>query len=201
MQAAHPPLVLVLDVAVRAPLDDDDRDVVAAGDDVFGDVVLARQPTVGAVPGELAVHVQRMDALGAADVQHEATADPALRDGDVASVDPGRIAIRQVRRRTVEGHLHVGVLRQVGDTVLVDGVLHGPVARDRDLRPAAAVSGLGDRRCGDVVGVVEEPELPATVEGPPPRVRRGVERVGGRAPRRSRCGRATAGPSASARST
>ena len=195
VQTTHPPLILILDVAVGTPLDDDDRDFVSPDDDMVGDVVLARESAVGSVAGELAVDVQRVHALGAADVQHDASAEPALGDGDLTSVHAGRVAVGEVRRRPVEGHLHVGVLRQVGVTVLVDRVLHGPVARDGDLRPAAAVSGGGDRRRRDVVGVVEQPELPAAVERFPPRRWCGVVRVGGagiadrRVGRRRRCHR------------
>ena len=64
VQARHPPLVLVLHVAVRAVAHDDDRQVVAAGHETRGDVVLARQPAVGAVAGELSVDVDGVHAVG-----------------------------------------------------------------------------------------------------------------------------------------
>ena len=71
VQPRHPPLVLVLDVAVRAVTHDHDRQVVAAGDEMRRDVVLARQPAVGAVAGEPPVDVHGVHAVGAADVQHD----------------------------------------------------------------------------------------------------------------------------------
>ena len=57
-------------------------EIVVTAAHVVGDVVLARQPAVGAVPGELAVDVDSVHALGAADVDHDATAQPRGRDGE-----------------------------------------------------------------------------------------------------------------------
>ena len=44
MQPCHPPLVLVFDVTVSAVTNDDNRDGVASGYQVLGDVILTRQP-------------------------------------------------------------------------------------------------------------------------------------------------------------
>ncbi len=178
VESAHPPLVLVFGVAVCAPLDDDDGEVVLAGRDVVGDVVLAGESTVGAVPGEVAVHVDGVDALGAAEVQHDATTVPLLRHGDLTPVDAGRNPVREVRWRTVERHLDVGVLRAVGVTVLVDDVLHGPVAGHGHLGPCGGRRRLVDRCSGDVVGMIEQPEVPLAVERRAPRSVSGVERIG-----------------------
>ena len=54
---------------VRVQLAEDALEVARPTDQVT-DLVLARQPAVGAVAGELAVDVDGVDALGTADVEH-----------------------------------------------------------------------------------------------------------------------------------
>ena len=181
MQARHPPLVLVLDVAVRAVAHDHDRQVVAAGHQARGDVVLARQAAVGSVAGELPVDVDGMHAVGGADVQHDLPIPPLTRHRERPPVHTGRVAVGQPRRRPVERHLDVGVVRVVADA------LHGPVAGHRQRRPAAiVVDGATDPRCRHPVGMLGEAELPPTVERPPPRRRAAIGGTSGRGCRGTR---------------
>ena len=127
-----------------------------------GDVVLTGEAAVGAVTGEAAVDEDGVDALGAAEVQHDLPARPTARDGERAAVHTGRVAIGKPRWRTVEGHLHVGVLRVVVDA------LHGPVSRHGQGGPVLArVSFEPDGCRWDAVGVVEQAEAPSTVERSP----------------------------------
>ena len=130
VEPRHPPLVLVLHIAVRAVPHDDDRQVVAAGDEMRRDVVLARQPAVGAVAGEPPVDVHGVHAVGAPDVQHDLALTPAAGDRERPPVHTSRVAIGKPRRRSVERHLHVRVVRMVADP------LQGPVAGHRQRRPA-----------------------------------------------------------------
>ena len=64
MQARHPPLILVLDVAVGAVPRDHDRQLVAVRRQERPHVVLAGKAAVGAIPDELAVDVDGVHALG-----------------------------------------------------------------------------------------------------------------------------------------
>ena len=129
VQPGHPPLVLVFHVAVGAPTDHDDGHIVRPGLHERGHVVLARQSAVGAVPDELTVDVDRVHALGTADVDHDLATAPPCRHGHLASIDARRIPVRQSRWRAIERHPDVRVLRMVVDT------LQRPVARHVHLRP------------------------------------------------------------------
>ena len=158
VQAGHPPLILVLDVAVGAPPRDHDRNVVGAGVDERRDVVLAGESAVGAVPDELAVDVEHVCALGTADVQHDLAIEPSLGDLHRAAVHAGGVAVGQTGRRTRKRHLHIRVLGQVADA------LQRPVAGHGNRRPRPARRRPLDGRCRDGVGAVEQSEPPATVE-------------------------------------
>ena len=94
--------------------DDDDRDVVVAGAHVVGDVVLARAAAVGAVADERAVDV---DARGRSRRRRCAARSAAGPRAGTATVRGTRRSGcgRAARRRPVERHLHVGVLREVAD--------------------------------------------------------------------------------------
>ena len=160
VQARHPPLVLVFDVTVRAVAHHDDREVVGPGLQMRREVVLAGQAAVGAVADEGVVEVHRVHALGTAQVQHHAVAPPALADGERSPIHTRGIALGQRRRRPREGHLHVGVVRQVAD------VLQGPVPGHRDL-PVGPWRRATDRLGRHGVGAVEQCERPLAVERPP----------------------------------
>ena len=129
VQTGHPPLVLVFHVAVGAPADHDDRHIVQPGPHEGGHVVLARQSAVGAVPDEPTVDVDRVHALCTADVDDDLATAPPCRHRHLASVDARRIPVGQPRRRAIERHLYVRVLRMVVDA------LQRPVARHVHLRP------------------------------------------------------------------
>ena len=129
VQTAHPPLVLVFDVALCTPLRDDDCNVVVPALDKISDVVFAGQSTVSSIAHPAAVDVQDVRAFCATDVQDNLAAVPARRDLEWSPVDPGWVLVWQRRWRPVEGHLHVRVLREVA------GVLHGPVTGHRNATP------------------------------------------------------------------
>ena len=162
VEAGHPPLVLILDVAAGAVPDDDDGKVVRlAGDHMSRQVVLTRQAAVGPVPHEHAVDVHGMHALGPADVEHDLRALPRPRHGERGAVQPGGHPLGQCRWRPGERHLHVGVMREVA------GVLHRPTAGDGDLFDHLAQRRgqlAGQRRLGHDVGMVEQRERPRAVE-------------------------------------
>ncbi len=141
VQAGHPPLILVLDVAVSAVADHDDRQLVRPRPDEIADVVLARQAAVGAVAGEHPVDVHGVNALGSGDVEHRAPAKPTRRDVERATVDTRRVAIGQSRGWPLERHLDVGVVRTVDEAT---EVLHRPVAGHLDVDGSAT---YGVDRC------------------------------------------------------
>ena len=162
VQSRHPPLVLVLDVTVCAPAHHDDRELVGAGPDGSGDVVLTRQAAVGAVADEGAVDVHRVDALCAPEVKDDLSPGPARRDRQAAPVDAGGVALGQTGRRTSERHPHIGVLREIAD------VLQGPVAGHGDLRPSASGCRADDGGGRNLVRCVEQSEVPPPVQRAPP---------------------------------
>ena len=125
VQATHPPLVLILDERMGGELHDDDGELVGAGAQVGGEVVLAGEPAVRAVADERTVEVDGVDALGAADVEHHLAPPPRSRDAERRPVDARRNPCREVGRQVRERHLHVRVVGEVVDA------LHGPVARAR----------------------------------------------------------------------
>ena len=162
MQAGHPPLILVLDVRLRAVTDHHDGDGVGAGVQMIGDVVFARESTVRSVPDERTVDEDRVHALGAADVQHGASPLPRSRNGDGASVHTGGVLLGHRRRTQGPRHLHVGVVREIAD------VLQRPVARHAHSSPTTRRF-LGHGGRGDGVGVGEQSEVPLTREVRVPR--------------------------------
>ena len=164
VQARHPPLILVLDVAVGAVPHDHDRQLVAIGHQERPHVVFAGKAAVGAVPDEPAVHVDGMHALGPRDVQHGPALHPAGRHREGAAINPGRVPLRQPGRRTIERHLDVGVVGRVHErfTGRAVEVLNGPVAGHGDgrgPRPLALQCASRHR-----VGAVEQLQRPATVK-------------------------------------
>ena len=182
LDAAVPPLVLVLDPRAARPLHDGHGDRGApAGAHVGGDVELGRQAAVGGHAHELAVdpHVRRR--LRRAEAQHDATTRPVPRHGERRPVGAGGVLLGDGRRFAVERHLHVRVVRQVEPrrAVLVLEGLGGPRPGHLDLLPARVVERRGLEPGGHQVGPVGQVELPGAVEGAPPRRRCGVVRVGG----------------------
>ncbi len=160
VEPGHPPLVLVLDVAVGAVADDGHGDPVPALLHLVGDVVFGGQAAVGAVADEGPVDPDGVHTLGPAEVKHHPlpTFEPGGGNLEGPPVDTGGVALRQGRGWTVEGHLDVGVVGGVDR-----GELHGPVAGDLDLggSPAApAAEGLGGYR----IGMVEQLERPGAVQ-------------------------------------
>ena len=134
VQAGHPPVVLVLQVAVGRPAHDHAGEDVLARLQVGGDVELAGQPGVGARAGEAAVDVDEEHALRAADVEHDLAPPPRPRHPEPGPVHPGRVVVRDGRRGTGEGHLDVRVDRRVARA------LQRPARRDVDPPPGPVVS-------------------------------------------------------------
>jgi hypothetical protein len=157
MEPGHPPLVLILEVAVGTEADDDDRDLVGAVDQVRGDVVLARQTAVGAVAAERTIDVDGVHTLRTVDPHHDAPAPPERRHLERPTVDAGRVACGESRWRPGEGHLDVRVVREV-----VDRVVQRPVGRHVDIDSAAALA--RDRGRRHLVGSAEQLERPSAVE-------------------------------------
>ncbi len=89
--AAVPPLVLVLDVRRVGPLHDRQPQVVRLRQDEGRDVELRREMGVLADPDVAPVDLDEQDALGGADVQDDAPADPVLGQLEGPFVDPGRV--------------------------------------------------------------------------------------------------------------
>ena len=98
VQTGHPPLILIFHVRLRAVTNHDDRNVVASGSNEAGDVVFTRKSTVGSVTSELAVHVNRVHALGPTNVQHDPTTTPVGRNRERAAVHTRGQAIGKMRR-------------------------------------------------------------------------------------------------------
>ena len=177
VQTGHPPLILVLDVAVSAVPHHHDGQIVGLPGQQTADLVLAREAAVGAISREPAVDVDRVDALRTGDVQHDGTGMPSGRNSHGAPIDAGWVARRQSRRRAVERHLDVGVVGLVDEHVPggVREILHGPVPGhgcSHRVRPDA-----GQRLGRHLVGAVEQLERPDAVEPlAPESVQRDVHR-------------------------
>ncbi|CAB4881355.1 unannotated protein [freshwater metagenome] len=180
VEARHPPLVLVLHVALGRVAHHDDRHGVRAGHEVHGDVVLARQAAVRAVADERAIHVHGVHALRAADVKHHLSLPPRAGHSELPAVHTRRHLVGQPRRWTGEGHRHVRVVRYVAL------VLERPVARDVGVAPPGAAARTGDSGCRHTVRVGEAPEAPAAVEARGPRRRQGVAGIVEAVPARER---------------
>ena len=163
VQPGHPPLVLVLHVALRAVPPDHHGQVVAGASvgQERGDVVLARQPAVGAVAGEGPVDVHGVDALRPTEVQHHLLPVPCPRHGEPAAVHAHRLTLRQRRRRARERHLHVGVVGQVVHAA-DEGALQRPVSRHGHGVRGGTVRPDGGRR--HRVRVLEQGEAPRPVQ-------------------------------------
>ena len=80
-----------------------------------------------------AVEAHDEDALGGADVEHDALAGPGRGDLEVALVDAGRVALGDGRRPARERHLDVRVVRHV------PGAGHRPEARNGRLDPVRPI--------------------------------------------------------------
>ena len=174
MEAGHPPVVLVLQVAVGRPAHDHAGEDVLTRLQVGGDVELAGQPGVGARAGEAAVDVDEEHALRAAHVEHDLAAPPRPRQAEPRPVHPCRVLVRDGRRGTGEGHLDVRVDRGVGRA------LQRPARRDVDPPPGPVVS-----RGADVLGrhglrPVQQHEGPSPVQRAVPRRVRRAARAGRR---------------------
>ena len=180
VEARHPPLVLVLHVALGRVAHHDDRHSVRAGHEVRGDVVLARQAAVRAGADEGAVHIHSVHALRAAYVKHHLSLPPRAWHPELPAVHTRRHVVWQPRRWTGEGHRHVRVVRYVAV------VLERPVARDVGVAPPGAAARTGDSGCRHPVRVGEAPEAPAAVEARGPWRRQGVAGIVEAVPARER---------------
>ena len=170
-QAAHLPVVLVLDVALCRPLHDHERQLVHVGAQVGGDVELGGEAAIGAHADGSSVDPHVEHGLRASDVQHGVPIAPRRGHAEPRAVHARGVRIRHRRRQPGERHLHVGVVRVV-EAVCLTGSgrrLQRPVAGDVDRAPRRDVGAGGDMRVGHVLGAVEADEPPAPVERAEPR--------------------------------
>jgi hypothetical protein len=150
-QACVPPLVLVLDEArVRPPEDDGNELVRAVVAYEVADVELGGRPCVLGDADRLAVHENVEHAFSAGEVQHDGPRPPAARNRERPPVDTGLVLLRHLRRRIVERHHDVRVVRP-------PEALHRPEPGDLDLLPAARCA----ERVRCVLGPPDEAEVPA----------------------------------------
>ncbi len=167
MQAAHPPLVLVLDERRVRPFHDGRCDDVAATEfNERRDVELGRQPRILAQADRLAVDVDIEHAFGAAEMKDDATIAPTGGEIYLGAKTPGRIFFRHARRLVPEGHLHVRVVR------LIERVLQRPVSRHGDFLPIGARvrSKAGrDEIDGNIFRSLGEMKVPVAVQREIPR--------------------------------
>ncbi len=159
VNAGHPPVVLILHVAVSRPTDDPDNKVVGSLTDQVGDLKLGRQAGVAGVADVVAVDPQVKYGLHPIEAQHDPFVlnHPGVGYIEVAAVETGGVVVsRDERRIGGDRHLDIGV-----DGFVV--ALHSPVA------------GHGNRlvvvhHLGDVRGVgraVVVGEVPVAVQRPP----------------------------------
>ena len=166
LDAAVPPLVLVLEPRGRRPLRHDEcQGAAPTGTDVLGDVELVRQPRVGAGADEASVDPHLQQRLRGTDAQHDAPALPLLRHRDGAAVDPGGVVLGHRRRLEIERHDDVRVVRPV----LRAGGLQGPGPGHVDGVPARVVGRRVEHLAGQRVRAVEQLEAPRAVQARPPR--------------------------------
>ena len=172
VDAGHPPLVLVFDVARVAPTDDLHGERVlspATG----GDVELARQPRVLRHAGETPVDVELVVALNASEMDDGSAAVPPLRERERGAVDARRVRFGHVRWGVFERHLHVRVDGPIA------GILERPVRGDGDRTEPGLVGLCLENRRGYLVRTRIEPERPGAVERRVPVGARPVVRGGG----------------------
>ena len=180
VDAAVPPLVLVLHVGGVRPAHDHRRERVAlAGPDPSGEVELGGEARVLRGAERFAVEPEHEHALGPADLEHDPSPAPSPRHRELGAVQAGRVVVGDLGRLQVEGHRNVRVDRG-------REALHREAPRHRDLAPASVTERhtLPTPRGG--LGPLDAEEPPVAVEAAHPR------RVGqGRAGPRARRQRAT----------
>ena len=160
VETGHPPLVLVLDVAVGAVPDHDDRQFVRRRA-----ARASSRRTRSAACCRFRSRRTSPLTYTACTLSAPATwstvrrVRPRRRHVERSSVHPRHVAVGQPRRRTVERHLDVGVVRHV-DEPPRSCIVQLPGTATVDGPPAPA----GDRRLGHGVGVVEQLERPGPVE-------------------------------------
>ena len=131
------PVVLVFDVALRAPAHAQHRERVAARAQRLREVELRGEARIRRHADERAVEVDPRLRLGGAEVQHRAALLPRLRQVEGRAQDGAGIFVRHARRIVLERHLHVRVVR-------VREALHAEVPRHRDARPLREVGLVRD---------------------------------------------------------
>ena len=179
--AAHPQLVLVLEVAAVAPFQDEDGDGVFAGAEKFRHLKLAGRVGDLAVSHQFAVYPEVEAGVDPLEI-HVVAEIPFLADAEVADIGPAGIFERDIGRVVGEGVADVGVLVAVVAVILpdrgdgdlfkaaaafrvpllaLDGadvfvVAEVPLAAQEleAVRLSAAGKGGGALRGGDVVGAV-----------------------------------------------
>ena len=144
LDAAVPPLILVLDPGGRRPVDDHDGQRVGlAGGHERGEVELRAQPAVGGQPDEGTVDVDDGQALRPAEAEHDISPSPVGGHLDRALVHPGGVVGRHPGGVPRKRHLHVGVDRRIP---ALKGPGPGHLDRRCDLGAVVALSGGGARQ-------------------------------------------------------
>jgi len=159
VDAGHPPVILIFQVAAIRPADDHGRQRVLARLEEGRNVEFSGQARVLAVAGLMAVDPDVEGAFHALKGQDHPPPGPARREREGGAVEAGRVVVvRDARRIVGDGHLDVGVDRPVV-------ALHRPVGGDVDRPPVAGViAGLAEPlRRGLRVG--GQMKAPAPVEG------------------------------------
>ena len=93
---------------------------------MIGDLIFARQTTIGAVSDEALVEIDQMHAFGTFHTQYESLPFPLRGDSHLSPVETYRASLRNLWWNFPERHLNIRVMRQVSN------VLQGPVTGHSD---------------------------------------------------------------------
>ena len=155
--AAHAPLVLVLEVAPHRPLVHLHRNEVLARSQIARHVELGAQVAPLAVPDLLAVDPDVEGRIDALEDEEDLAGAPLLGEFEAAPVNSGRVLRRDVRGVDREGVL---AARVVGNPVAVEL----PVAGDGDQVPPGVVRFLPARVAGEARYARSVEETPESVQ-------------------------------------
>ena len=130
VDARHPPLVLILDIAGVGPADHFADQRVASGiADRRRQIELRGKTRILPHADELAVQIDFQITLRSSDVNHNPTILPGIRKTEGRPVDARRILLRNHRGIVLKRHLGIGV------NGFVETAAQRPVGRNRDSVP------------------------------------------------------------------